>query len=88
MQKELPIIKRVFGFWQWAHPPTLHDSHGSQHSAPPGQEVEEGRIRRVRAALEQNSYADAKRMLKEFEHWPSQINESAAESLREAREEI
>jgi putative transposase len=38
--------------------------------------------------LEQNSYADAKRILKEFEHWLSQINESAAESLREAREEI
>lgn len=43
---------------------------------------------RFRAALEQNSYADAKRMLKEFEQWLSQINESAAESLREAREEI
>lgn len=43
---------------------------------------------RFRAALEQNSYADAKRMLKDFEQWLSQINESAAESLREAREEI
>lgn len=43
---------------------------------------------RFRAALEQNSYADAKRMLKELEQWLSQINESAAESLREAREEI
>jgi putative transposase len=44
--------------------------------------------RRFRAALEQNSYADAKRMLRDFEQWLSQINESAAESLREAREEI
>ncbi len=44
--------------------------------------------RRFRAALEQNSYADAKRMLKDFEQWLSQLNESAAESLREAREEI
>lgn len=44
--------------------------------------------RRFRAALEQNSYPDAKRMLKDFEHWLSQLNESAAESLREAREEI
>ncbi len=44
--------------------------------------------RRFRAALEQNSYADANRMLKDFEQWLSQINESAAESLREAREEI
>ena len=44
--------------------------------------------RRFRAALEQNSYPDAKRMLKDFEQWLSRINESAAESLREAREEI
>ena len=44
--------------------------------------------RRFRAALEQNSYLDAKRMLKDFEQWLSQLNESAAESLREAREEI
>ena len=44
--------------------------------------------RRFRAALEQNSYLDAKRMLKDFEGWLSQINESAAASLREAREEI
>jgi len=44
--------------------------------------------RRFRAALEQNSYTDAKRMLKDFEQWLSQLNESAAESLREAREEI
>ncbi len=44
--------------------------------------------RRFRAALEQNSYLDAKRMLKDFEQWLSHINESAAASLREAREEI
>lgn len=43
---------------------------------------------RFRAALEQNGYLDAKRMLKDFEQWLSRINESAAESLREAREEI
>jgi hypothetical protein len=56
MQKELPIIKRVLGFWQRA----TEDC-----------EICEAlllqRIRRFRAALEQNSYADAKRMLKEFE---------------------
>ncbi len=43
---------------------------------------------RFRTALEQNSYADAKRMLKDFEQWLRQINESAAESLREALEEV
>ena len=44
--------------------------------------------RRFRAALEQNSYTDAKRMLKDFEQWLRQLNESAAESLKEALEEI
>jgi putative transposase len=44
--------------------------------------------RRLRTALEQNSYADAKKMLKDFEYWLRQLNESAAESLNEALEEI
>ncbi len=44
--------------------------------------------RRFRAALEQNRYADAKRMLKDFEQWLRQLNESAADSLKEAFEEI
>ena len=43
---------------------------------------------RFRTALEQNSYADAKRMLKDFEQWLRQLNESAADSLKEAFEEI
>ncbi len=44
--------------------------------------------RRFRAAPEQNSYADAKRMLKDLEQWLRQLNESAADSLKEAFEEI
>jgi len=43
---------------------------------------------RFRTALEQNSYADAKRMLKDFEQWLRRHNESAGDSLREAFEEI
>ncbi len=39
-------------------------------------------------ALEQNSYKDAKKMLGEFERWLRSINESAADSLVEALEEI
>lgn len=39
-------------------------------------------------ALEQNSYKDAKKMLEEFERWLRGINESAANSLVEALEEI
>jgi transposase-like protein len=44
--------------------------------------------RRLRIALEQNSYEDAKRMLQEFEKWLRGINESAADSLMEAFEDI
>lgn len=39
-------------------------------------------------ALEQNSYTDAKSMLEDFEKWLRNINESAADSLLEAFEEI
>jgi transposase-like protein len=44
--------------------------------------------RRFKVALEQNSYEDAKRMLEEFEKWLRGINESAADSLMEAFEDI
>jgi transposase-like protein len=44
--------------------------------------------RRFKIALEQTSYEDAKRMLQEFEKWLRGINESAANSLLEAFEDI
>lgn len=44
--------------------------------------------RRFRTALQQNSYEDAKEMLLEMEKWLRGINESAADSLLEATEEI
>jgi transposase-like protein len=44
--------------------------------------------RRFRAALEQTSYGDARQMLGDFEQWLRGINESAADSLQEAMEEI
>ena len=44
--------------------------------------------RRFKIVLEQNSYEDAKRMLEEFEKWLRGINESAADSLLEAFEDI
>jgi transposase-like protein len=44
--------------------------------------------RRFKIALEQNSYEDAKRMLEGFEKWLRGINESAADSLLEAFEDI
>ena len=43
---------------------------------------------RLMNALEQNSYSDAKAMLKELEQWLRAINESAANSLLEAFEEL
>ena len=44
--------------------------------------------RRFKIALEQTHYEDAKRMLPEFEKWLRGINESSADSLMEAFEEI
>jgi len=43
---------------------------------------------KLMAALEQNTYADARKMLLEFEKWLRNINESAADSLMEAMEEL
>lgn len=43
---------------------------------------------RFRTALEQNRYEDARRMLLNMEKWLRGINESAADSLLEAMEEI
>lgn len=44
--------------------------------------------RRLKAALEQTAYADAKKMLNELEGWLREKNESAADSLLEAFEEL
>jgi putative transposase len=44
--------------------------------------------RRFKIALEQTHYEDARKMLKEFELWLRAINESAADSLLEAFEDI
>lgn len=44
--------------------------------------------KRLRTALEQNSYADAKKMLVDLEKWLRKLNESAADSLLEAFEEL
>ncbi len=44
--------------------------------------------RRLMMALEQTSYADARRMLRELEAWLRTTNESAADSLVEAFEEF
>jgi transposase-like protein len=44
--------------------------------------------RRYRLALEQNDYKEAEKMLRELEQWLRGLNESAADSLLEAFEEL
>lgn len=44
--------------------------------------------RRFRVALEQNDYKEAEKMLRELEKWLREINESAADSLLEAFNEL
>jgi putative transposase len=44
--------------------------------------------RRFMTAIEQNSYEDARKMLTDMQRWLRGINESAADSLQEAIEEI
>jgi hypothetical protein len=67
------------------HCSTLQDRNIQRHLAKRWRKEAH---RRFRAALEQNSYADARRMLTDFEQWLRQLNESAADSLQEAFEEI
>ncbi|MFQ5456739.1 MAG: transposase, partial [Nitrospirota bacterium] len=61
---------------------TIHKDRNIQRHLPKRYRKEAHR--RFRSALEQNSYADAKQMLKDFEKWLRKINESAADSLLEA----
>ena len=65
---------------------TIHKDNNIQRHLPKRYRPHAHRL--FRTALEQNSYADAKRMLLEFEKWLRALNESAADSLKEAFEEI
>jgi transposase-like protein len=65
---------------------TLHKDRNIQRHLPKKYRKEAHRL--FTTALEQNSYADAKKMLKDFERWLRDINESAADSLVEAIEEV
>jgi len=65
---------------------TIHKDRNIQRHLPKRYRKEAHR--RFQTALEQNSYKDAKKMLKDFELWLREINESAADSLLEAFEEI
>lgn len=65
---------------------TIHKDNNIQRHLPKRYRPQAHRL--FRTALEQNSYADAKRMLLELEKWLRALNESAADSLKEAFEEI
>ncbi len=65
---------------------TIHKGRNLQRHLP--KKYRREAHRRYTTALEQNSYKDAKKMLQEFESWLREINESAADSLLEAIEEI
>lgn len=65
---------------------TIHKDRNIQRHVPKRYRAEAHR--RYRTALEQKGYRDARQMLMEFEGWLRQINESAADSLLEALDEI
>lgn len=65
---------------------TIHKDRNLQRHLP--KRFRKEAHRRFKVALEQTGYADAKQMLLELERWLRGINESAADSLREALEEI
>lgn len=65
---------------------TLHKSRNIQRHLP--KKYRKEAYRKFALALEQNTYSDAKQMLLELEKWLRNINESAANSLIEAVEEI
>jgi len=65
---------------------TIHKDRNIQRHLP--KKYRDHAHRQFRTALEQNSYADARRMLLDLEKWLRGINESAADSLQEALEEL
>ncbi len=65
---------------------TIHKDRNIQRHLP--KKYRKEAHRRFRTALEQNRYADARQMLLEMEKWLRGINESAADSLLEAIEDI
>ena len=65
---------------------TLHKDRNLQRHLPKRYRKQAHHL--FSTALEQNSYQDAKKMLQEFERWLRDINESAANSLLEALEEV
>jgi putative transposase len=65
---------------------TIHKDRNLQAHLP--KKYRKEAHRRFRLALEQNDYKEAEKLLRELEKWLRAINESAADSLLEAFEEL
>ena len=65
---------------------TIHKDRNIQRHLPKRYRKEAHHL--FTTALEQTRYRDAKKMLEDFERWLREINESAADSLLEAIEEV
>jgi len=65
---------------------TIHKDRNVQRHLPKRYRKEAHHL--FTTALEQTSYKDAKKMLLDFERWLRRINESAADSLNEALEDV
>jgi transposase-like protein len=65
---------------------TIHKDRNLQAHLPKRHRAEAHR--RFRLALEQNDYKEAEKLLRELEQWLRAINESAADSLLEAFEDL
>jgi len=82
----IKVLKDRFGKKLIHQRCTIHKDRNIQKHLPKRYRTEAHR--RFRAALEQTSYRDAREMLLGVERWLREINESAADSLLEAIEEI
>lgn len=65
---------------------TIHKDRNIQRHLP--KKYRKEAHRRFRTALEQNQYSDARQMLLEMERWLRGLNESAADSLMEAIDDM
>ena len=82
----IKVLKERFGKKLIHQRCTIHKDHNIQRHL--AKKYRKEAHWRFKIALEQNSYEDAKRMILELEKWLRGINESAADSLVEAIEEI
>ncbi len=82
----IKVLKERFGKKLIHQRCTIHKDRNIQHHLPKRYR-KEAHVR-FRRALGQTSYQDAKQMLISLERWLREINESAADSLLEAIEEI